>query len=559
MLDRRTRAGQLPRFLLDIWTQTGGQKKDLVWQGRSRTEDAVVTAIGNGHRICYLAEADDAEGGGGGCSSFQDGLELKLMVESPCTPGQPDNEVRISGLVPNGVSSLRVTHRGESGEESVPVTRNAFSFTTRMDLANVVLHGEGSARAEKLVRGFPPGSSQMSRICDVKAPSSPTAQASSGGNAGVEVPGGSSGGAISHIPVLDNFARRELPLANGKWAKASWTNEIGSSWRDSWHGYGADGPNHAGAYWRGVTFSDADGSVVVGATLGTGPDKDAWSNEFLSLWLDMPNPSKTRSGYEVRFTGAHDRSDAYKVEIARWIAGQRRVLAKAKGISLPVNTKFALSETDGSLVVWKGRGTLSPILSAMDSTFHSGFTGIEANRGEGTAYDFRAGNVINVMEEPGDAATPAKRYADRAAPPIAPRPLRPPCREAHAELGSRPRSVTIVARCVIRHGHPFSFGVSGWGRGNLLDLGRRPRTTGRGATSSHGHCSRYKWHTVYCQARGRGRVTVRAHLRLAAASRCKHSLSITQVVPDSCQLKPGGTCPEDEEIAQLFGGLPRGC
>jgi hypothetical protein len=107
----------------------------------------------------------------------------------------------------------------------------------------------------------------------------------------------------------------------------------------------------------------------------------------------MPNPHRVRSGYEVRFSGAKHTSTAYKVDLSKWVSGRRTVLAKRRRVSLPVNTKFALSETGGSLVVWTGGNRLTPILSAADSTYSGGYAGIEANRGEGTAYNFRAGNV----------------------------------------------------------------------------------------------------------------------------------------------------------------------
>ncbi|MGZ5944879.1 MAG: hypothetical protein ACXWN8_21015, partial [Isosphaeraceae bacterium] len=83
------------------------------------------------------------------------------------------------------------------------------------------------------------------------------------------------------------------------------------------------------------------------------------------------------------------------VELSRWVSGSRLVLAERRKVSLPVNTTFALSETTGSLILWIGTsmGTLTPILSTTDSTYSSGYVGIEANRGEGTAYNFRAGNV----------------------------------------------------------------------------------------------------------------------------------------------------------------------
>jgi hypothetical protein len=198
---------------------------------------------------------------------------------------------------------------------------------------------------------------------------------------------------ILGVPILDGFGREELPLENGRWSRTRWTQEIGSSWRGKWHGYGATLSHLAGAYWNGATFSDSDGPVVVAANLGTGPVYERWSNEYLSLWLDMPNPGRARSGYEARFRGANRTFADYRVELSKWASGQRTVLAKAKRISLPVNTTFALSEAGDKLVVWTGTNALTPILSATDSTYSSGYTGIEANRGEGTAYRFRAGNV----------------------------------------------------------------------------------------------------------------------------------------------------------------------
>jgi hypothetical protein len=211
--------------------------------------------------------------------------------------------------------------------------------------------------------------------------------------AGIEGSAGNIGGTIPRIPILDALGRQEVPLANGKWTKTGWTTEIGGTWRAPWHGYGATLSHHAGAYWDHATFSDLDGPVIVAATLGTGPIKEAWSNEFLSLWLDMPNPGRNRSGYEVRFMGAHRRFNDYTVELSRWVSGHRTVLAKRWKVSLPVNTTFALSETVGNLVVWTGTRRMTPILSTTDSTYSAGYVGVEANRGEGTAYNFRAGNV----------------------------------------------------------------------------------------------------------------------------------------------------------------------
>jgi hypothetical protein len=194
--------------------------------------------------------------------------------------------------------------------------------------------------------------------------------------------------AVSGVGVLDDFGRFEVPLKTGKWTKASWAEEIGGSWTGSWHGYGANGNHLASAYWNSTTFSDANAGLLVSATLGTGPTA---SGEYLSLWIDMPSPGSARSGYEVRFTGTG--GSTYKVELSNWASGHRTVLEAKEGVSLAKNTTFVLTETGGRLTLWTGTTSFSRVLTAYDSTYSSGYAGIEAYKGEGTAYNFRAGNV----------------------------------------------------------------------------------------------------------------------------------------------------------------------
>ncbi len=196
--------------------------------------------------------------------------------------------------------------------------------------------------------------------------------------------------AVASVAVLDNLQRQEVPLATGKWTKTNWAEEIGSAWSGQWNGYGANGNHLAGAYWNQTTFSDASAGLLVSATLGTGPTA---SGEYLSLWLDMPNPGSARSGYEARFTGTNGSSSNYKVELSKWVSGTRTVLGSKEGFSLPVNTIMALTETGGALTLWTGTSTLTSVLSANDSTYSSGYAGLEANKGEGTEYNFRAGKV----------------------------------------------------------------------------------------------------------------------------------------------------------------------
>lgn len=201
------------------------------------------------------------------------------------------------------------------------------------------------------------------------------------------------GRTVGVIPIRDSFLRQEVPLASGKWSKSSWTAGIGGAWCcDAYHGFGSDG-GLEGAYWNQGAFSSAnDGGVVVAATVGTG---SATAGEYQALWLNVPNPDTARSGYEARFTGVDGSAANYRLELSRWDAGARTVLASREGVSLAVGTTMALTESGGRIVVWTGAtpADLVPLLSAVDSGYGSGYAGIDVNGGAGTDYNFRAGAV----------------------------------------------------------------------------------------------------------------------------------------------------------------------
>lgn len=201
--------------------------------------------------------------------------------------------------------------------------------------------------------------------------------------------------AAASTPVLDNLERQEVPLATGKWTKTAWAAAIGGTWMGSYRGYGSSG-NLAGAYWNSSTVGDEGGGAVVAATVGTGATP---AGQYLGLWLEMSNPAAERSGYEARFTGTNGTATAYKVELSKWVAGTRTVLASKEGFSLPVGTTMALTDSGSGVVLWTGAGTtLTPVLSATDTTYSSGYTGLEVNGGAGTMYNFRAGSLGQAPE-----------------------------------------------------------------------------------------------------------------------------------------------------------------
>lgn len=197
--------------------------------------------------------------------------------------------------------------------------------------------------------------------------------------------------AVTKVPGLDNFERQEVPLATGKWSKSGWSGQIGGAWCCGlYRGYGSSG-GLAGAYWNPTSFSDGGETVLVAGKVGTG---SPWEGEYLALWLDMPNPGSVRSGYEARFTGVSGSASNYKVELSKWSAGTRTILASSSGFTLSVGTTMALTETSGgNLTLWTGTTSLSPVLTANDSTYTGGYAGAEVNGGAGTIYDFRAGRI----------------------------------------------------------------------------------------------------------------------------------------------------------------------
>jgi sugar lactone lactonase YvrE/Ca2+-binding RTX toxin-like protein len=190
--------------------------------------------------------------------------------------------------------------------------------------------------------------------------------------------------------LWDNLERKEVPFETSNWSQTGWVEEIGGAWLEGYLGYGSSG-GFAGAYWSPTSFSDGGATALVSATVGT---EAPFEEEYLALWLDMPNPGRTRSGYEARIIGVDGTSSHYEVELSKWDAGIRTMLDSISSFSLSTGTVITLSETaGGSLALWTGTSTMSPVLVANDLTYTSGYAGLEVLGGEGTEYNFRAGQI----------------------------------------------------------------------------------------------------------------------------------------------------------------------
>ncbi|MBN9622136.1 MAG: hypothetical protein J0H06_04135 [Actinobacteria bacterium] len=161
LLDRPTSLEAMPRILRVPF------EKDLprgarhgFWKGKVRLPEGTITAIGNRRLICFEHRLHEV--GAGSCDRTRRILHKGLSVSSFCVGG--GEEVRISGLVPNGITALGVDRRADGSiEEEVPVRDNAFSVV--LEPAGVVLHAIGPD-ARGLAMKYPLGRlSKEGRLC----------------------------------------------------------------------------------------------------------------------------------------------------------------------------------------------------------------------------------------------------------------------------------------------------------------------------------------------------------------------------------------------------------
>jgi streptogramin lyase len=192
--------------------------------------------------------------------------------------------------------------------------------------------------------------------------------------------------ALKSLALRDSFRTNESPLSvAGSWAKCqreTGTGQVSGGWGplDAY-------PASDGADWR-TGFPDTGTGVGAAATLVTRPS--ATSNYF-SLWVDDNNCLGAKTGYELRFTQT---SPAFfEVALLKWQSGVKTVLASKSGCEFLGGWQFALVDKGGTVSAWtwKGGGEYSQLLSATDSAFANGYTGIEAAGTTTRLKNFRSG------------------------------------------------------------------------------------------------------------------------------------------------------------------------
>ena len=281
-----------------------------------------------------------------------------------------------------------------SGTQTVLASKSSYAFTNG---DSVALADQGSTVSAWTNTGS--GFSELLSAGD---------SAFEGGNAGVEgagnitrltnfkvgellTPVANTNAALEALALNDSFSTNESPLSDGgAFAALSWDN--GTSGHNTGQVESGWGPYDAystinGAYWQKTSFADTGSGDAVAAKLSKNPEIES---RYFALWLNMPNPASARSGYEVRFKETS--SGVYEVNLAKWASGTETVLASKSGYSFAIGSLFALDDNDGTVSAWTKTGSeYTQLLSAGNSTYTSGYTGIEGSGNITRLKEFKSG------------------------------------------------------------------------------------------------------------------------------------------------------------------------
>ncbi|MGN6254357.1 MAG: hypothetical protein ACTHO8_05175 [Solirubrobacterales bacterium] len=201
--------------------------------------------------------------------------------------------------------------------------------------------------------------------------------------------------ALQALTTDDPFSAIENPLSyNNAFAPLHWdTSTTGhNTGQVATAGWGPYDPYPAvnGAFWQKAQFADTGTGDAASTTLNTQPGV---TSRYFSLWLNMSTPATGRSGYELRFTETS--LGIYEVTLSKWQSEAKTILASKTGYSFPIQSQFALVDKGGTVSAWTKTGAeFTQLLSAGDSTFLSGYAGIEASGNNTRLGPFRAGPLL---------------------------------------------------------------------------------------------------------------------------------------------------------------------
>jgi hypothetical protein len=119
---------------------------------------ACVAVAGTKHWLCdFELPAGEIGGGGGACTTLAGVHRLDDILPFSCGGS---HRFRLRGLVPDGVTGLKVERADGRITRTIPVTDNFFAFS--IGHVDFTLRGVGDAVAEEIERSLPLAGSSVS-------------------------------------------------------------------------------------------------------------------------------------------------------------------------------------------------------------------------------------------------------------------------------------------------------------------------------------------------------------------------------------------------------------
>jgi len=199
--------------------------------------------------------------------------------------------------------------------------------------------------------------------------------------------------AVEALPLVQPFDASTGSQSNfaSKWGTLGWANGSPAKGLETSGGWGPSSafPTVAGTYYT-TSLGGAGKMPAAAVTMNISP---GIAERYFSLWIDATSPTATtRSGYEMRATFLG--SASYSLVLSRWVSGTRTVLASIPSTPYLPGAAIALVD-EGSAVSFWGLigGSASNMLSASDSTFSSGYAGVEGAGNFTRLGSFKAGGI----------------------------------------------------------------------------------------------------------------------------------------------------------------------
>jgi hypothetical protein len=201
---------------------------------------------------------------------------------------------------------------------------------------------------------------------------------------------------LATMATTEPFDGTSTSLTNFEelWEALSWASstprsgrlEKGGDSTSGWHPSRAF-PTVNGAFYLPTVTDPGHGSATA-ATMAASPGGEG---RYFSLWLDMPDPANTQTGYELRFTSVA--ANTFNISLFEWQAETSTLLASKSGVALANGSSLAIVDQGEAVSAWSaGSGAeFSQLFSVANSTFGSGFTGIEASGNLTQLTNFKGG------------------------------------------------------------------------------------------------------------------------------------------------------------------------